>query len=313
MVQIIQRLCTTATICLDSFFNLLCFITRGGKSLYKIVKKQELGSTIIEFEVLAPKIAAKAESGQFIIVRLDESSERIPLTIADYNRDTGTVTMIFQPVGFSTNALKVLEEGDFILDVVGPLGEASEIENYGTVVCIGGGVGIAPVYPIARDLKAAGNRVISIIGARNEDLLFWKDKMAAISDELLIATDDGSAGIKGFVTDVLLDVMSKEEVSRVWAIGPMIMMKAVANTTRPSGVKTIVSLNPIMVDGTGMCGGCRVKIGDETKFACVDGPEFDGHLVDFDLSMTRAAVYKDIEKETNENHVCRIGGIGKCQ
>jgi ferredoxin--NADP+ reductase len=281
--------------------------------LYKIVKKQELGSTIIEFEVLAPKIAAKAESGQFIIVRLDESSERIPLTIADYNRDTGTVTMIFQPVGFSTNALKVLEEGDFILDVVGPLGEASEIENYGTVVCIGGGVGIAPVYPIARDLKAAGNRVISIIGARNEDLLFWKDKMAAISDELLIATDDGSAGIKGFVTDVLLDVMSKEEVSRVWAIGPMIMMKAVANTTRPSGVKTIVSLNPIMVDGTGMCGGCRVKIGDETKFACVDGPEFDGHLVDFDLSMTRAAVYKDIEKETNENHVCRIGGIGKCQ
>jgi len=313
MVQIIQRLGTTATICLDSFFNLLCFITRGGKSLYKIIKKQELGTTVIEFEVLAPKIAAKAKSGQFIIVRLDESSERIPLTIADYDREAGTITMIFQPVGFSTNALKTLEEGDAILDVVGPLGEASEIQNFGTVVCIGGGVGIAPVYPIARDLKAAGNRVISIIGARNEDLLFWRDKMGAISDELLIATDDGSAGIKGFVTDVLLDVMSKEEVSRVWAIGPMIMMKAVANTTRPSGVKTIVSLNPIMVDGTGMCGGCRVKIGNETKFACVDGPEFDGHLVDFDLSMTRAGVYKDIEKEATENHVCRIGGIGKCQ
>jgi len=278
--------------------------------LYKIVKKQELGTTVIEFEVLAPKIAAKAKSGQFIIVRLDESSERIPLTIADYDREAGTITMIFQPVGFSTNALKTLEEGDAILDVVGPLGEASEIQNFGTVVCIGGGVGIAPVYPIARDLKAAGNRVISIIGARNEDLLFWRDKMGAISDELLIATDDGSAGIKGFVTDVLLDVMSREEVSRVWAIGPMVMMKAVANTTRPSGVKTIVSLNPIMVDGTGMCGGCRVKVGNETKFACVDGPEFDGHLVDFDLSMTRAAVYKDIEKEENEKHVCRIGGIG---
>jgi ferredoxin--NADP+ reductase len=281
--------------------------------LYKIVRKENLGSSVVQFDVEAPKIAAKAKSGQFIIVRLDEQSERIPLTIADYDREAGTITMIFQAVGFSTNALKTLEVGDSILDVVGPLGTASEIENYGTVVCIGGGVGIAPVYPIARDLKEAGNKVISVIGARNEDLLFWKDKMAAISDELLIATDDGSAGIKGFVTDVLKSVMDRENVDRVWAIGPMVMMKAVANTTRPSGVKTIVSLNPIMVDGTGMCGGCRVQIGTETKFACVDGPEFDGHLVDFDLAMRRSSVYKTEELQAVEHdHQCRIGGIGKC-
>lgn len=273
-----------------------------------------LGSSVVEFEVEAPKIAAKAKSGQFIIVRIDENGERIPLTIADYNRETGTITMIFQAVGYSTNKLKELNEGDFILDVVGPLGMPSEIENLGTVVCIGGGVGIAPVYPIARDLKAAGNKVISIIGARNEDLLFWRDKMEAISDELLIATDDGSAGIKGFVTDVLKSVIEREEVSRVWAIGPMVMMKAVSNTTRPYEVSTVVSLNPIMVDGTGMCGGCRVQIGTETKFACVDGPEFDGHLVDFDLAMRRSGVYKAEEKESIEHdHKCRIGGIGKCQ
>ena len=282
--------------------------------MYKIIKKEMLGSSVVEFEVEAPKIAAKAKSGQFIIVRIDENGERIPLTIADYNRETGTITMIFQAVGFSTNALKDLNEGDYILDVVGPLGTPSEIENYGTVVCVGGGVGIAPVYPIARDLKEAGNRVISIIGARNEDLLFWKDKMAAISDELIIATDDGSAGIKGFVTDVLKSVIERETVNQVWAIGPMVMMKAVSNTTRPYDVKTMVSLNPIMVDGTGMCGGCRVQIGTETKFACVDGPEFDGHLVDFDLAMRRSGVYKAEEKQDLEHaHQCRIGGIGKCQ
>ena len=266
--------------------------------MFEILKNEVLGSNICLFEVKAPKIAAKAEAGQFVIIRLHEKAERIPLTIADYSRKEGTITIIFQVVGASTRELAEYKAGQRILDLVGPLGVPSEIEKYGTVVCIGGGVGIAPIYPIAKALKEAGNKVISIIGARCRDLLFWREKMAAVSDELLIATDDGSVGRKGFVTDVLKDLLEKEKIERVWAIGPMVMMKAVANTTRPFAVKTIVSLNPIMVDGTGMCGACRVAVGKETKFACVDGPEFDGHEVDFELAMKRLAIFKDEEQKS---------------
>jgi ferredoxin--NADP+ reductase len=274
--------------------------------LYKILHKESLGTNLHLLEVEAPRIARKAESGQFIILRLKEEAERIPLTIADYSREKGTLTIIFQEVGFSTRELAGCQAGDTILDLVGPLGVPSEIENYGTVVCVGGGVGIAPVYPITRDLKKAGNRVFSIIGARNSGLLFWREKMAEVSDQLFITTDDGSEGRKGFVSDVLKEILDKEKVQRVWAIGPMIMMKVVADTTRPYGVPTIVSLNPIMVDGTGMCGACRVAVGKETKFACVDGPEFDAHLVDFDLAMKRAAFFKD--KEQQALAMCKCGG-----
>ncbi|MBS7526200.1 sulfide/dihydroorotate dehydrogenase-like FAD/NAD-binding protein [Fusibacter paucivorans] len=281
--------------------------------MYKITEKKNLGNQIIQIDVHAPSIASKALAGQFIIVRQDEFAERIPLTIADYNREKGTITLVFQAVGFSTQALMTLSEGNTILDVVGPLGMPTEIEQYGTVVCIGGGVGIAPVYPIAKALKAAGNRVIAIIGARNEELLFLEKEMASVSDVCYIATDDGSVGVKGFVTDLLQEVIQKESIDHLWAIGPMVMMKAVSETTRPFNIKTTVSLNPIMVDGTGMCGGCRVQIGTDTKFACVDGPEFDGHLVDFDLAMRRAAVYKEDEKKAVEQHECKCGGAGLCQ
>ncbi|NLW25173.1 MAG: sulfide/dihydroorotate dehydrogenase-like FAD/NAD-binding protein [Clostridia bacterium] len=278
----------------------------------KIIKQEKLAENLFLLEVEAPQLARKAKAGQFVIVRISEKGERIPLTIADYDLNAGTITLIFQVVGLTTKKMSLLKTGDYLLDLVGPLGEPSEIENYGTVACIGGGVGIAPIYPIARALKKAGNKVISIIGARNKDLLFWKDKMAEVSDELLIATDDGSEGHKGFVTDVLKEVMTKNSLERVWAIGPMIMMKNVAEVTRPEKIKTIVSLNPIMVDGTGMCGACRVSVGEETKFACVDGPEFDGHQVDFNLAMRRAAFYKDKEKLALEHYNCQCGG-GSCK
>lgn len=275
--------------------------------MYKILNKEILGNDLYIFEVEADRIAKKAEPGQFIIVRLNETGERIPLTIADFDREKGTLTIIFQAVGSTTKKLAACETGNAILDLVGPLGTASEIENYGTIVCVGGGVGIAPVYPIARALKEAGNKVISIIGARNKDLLFWKEKMEAVSDSLLIATDDGSEGRKGFVTDLLKEAMEKETINHIWAIGPMIMMKAVSAVTKPHEIKTIVSLNPIMVDGTGMCGACRVGVGTETKFACVDGPEFDGHQVDWDLAMKRSQLFKNEEKRSIE-HNCG----GKC-
>jgi ferredoxin--NADP+ reductase len=280
--------------------------------MYKIMKKEALGENIVLFEILAPQLAKKAQAGQFVIVRIAEKGERIPLTIADYNREEGTITIIFQEVGRTTKDMSLLHEGDNILDLVGPLGEPTQIANYGTVVCIGGGVGIAPVYPIARELKAAGNKVISIIGARCENLLFWPEKMAEVSDELLIATDDGSVGEKGFVTDIFKKVMKRENIEQVWAIGPMVMMKAVAELTRPEKIKTIVSLNPIMVDGTGMCGCCRVQVGEETKFACVDGPEFDAHLVDFDLASRRLAYYKEEEKRALEQKTCNNGGGCRC-
>ena len=277
--------------------------------MYRIVKKRLLGPAIVLLEVEAPAVAAKVEPGQFVIVRLDESSERIPLTVMDFDRERGTITIVIQNVGYSSALINEMEEGSSFEDFVGPLGVASEIENHGTVVCIGGGLGIAPVYPIARALKAAGNKVISVLGSRSADLLILEEEMRAVSDEVVIATNDGSMGIQGFVTDGLAHVLEQgNDVKVIWAIGPMIMMKAVVDYTRPLGLKTIVSMNPIMVDGTGMCGACRVSVGDETKFACVEGPEFDGHLVDFDLAMKRLAFYKDEENRAKARLECDCEG-----
>lgn len=281
--------------------------------MYRIVKKKELAKNIKLIEVEAPMVAAKAAAGQFVILRIDEPGERIPLTIADFNREQGTITMIFQEVGYTTRKLGELKEGDFLADFVGPLGQPSEIEKYGRVVCVGGGVGVAPVYPIARALKEAGNEVISIIGARSRELLILEEEMRAVSDELLISTDDGSYGHKGFVTDLLAEVLRRNgRVDRVWGIGPVVMMRAVAETTRPFGVPTIVSMNPIMVDGTGMCGACRVSVGGETKFACVDGPEFDAHLVDWDLALRRLNMYREEEAKALAYHSGE-GGSCRCQ
>ena len=263
----------------------------------KILKKTNLAPQVYEFIVDAPLVAHKCQPGQFVIIRTEEESERIPLTIADFDREQGTITMIVQAVGNTTKHLcETFNENDDILDVVGPLGMPSHIENFGTVVCVGGGIGVAPVYPIARALKEVGNKVISIIGARNKDLIIFEDKMAAISDELIITTDDGSAGQKGFVTDPLKKMLESGNMpGMVLAIGPVIMMKNVAETTRPYKVPTVASLNTIMVDGTGMCGGCRVRVGEDNKFACVDGPEFDAHLVDFANLVQRQQMYKGQE------------------
>jgi len=264
----------------------------------RIMKKEELAPGIKLFEVENPYIAEKALPGQFIVVIAHEKGERIPLTIVDTDKEKGTFTMIFQEVGKTTKYLGTcLNEGDEIPHVIGPLGRPSEIENFGTVIGVGGGVGIAPLYPIIRALKEKGNTIISIIGARTKELLILEDWVRKVSDEVYITTDDGSYGRKGFVSDVLKELLeSGRKIDRVIAIGPTIMMKVCADVTRPFGVKTIVSLNPIMVDGTGMCGACRVEVGGETKFACVDGPEFDGHEVNFDLLLKRLAAYKEQEK-----------------
>jgi ferredoxin--NADP+ reductase len=240
-------------------------------------------------------IAKSAKPGQFVVVRIDENGERIPLTIAD--SDSSTITLVFQEVGASTCRLGKLNVGDSIENIAGPLGVPSEIENFGTVVCVAGGVGIAPMYPIAKALKAHGNKIITIIGARNKSLLFWEEKMRQISDELIVMTDDGSHGRKGVVTLPLKELLDRGGVGRVIAIGPPIMMKFASATTLPYKVKTIVSLNPIMVDGTGMCGACRCAVGGKTKFACVDGPDFDGHQVDYDLLMSRLKMYQEKEKQ----------------
>lgn len=264
-----------------------------------ILEKKQVGPQVTEYVLAAPAIAKKAKAGQFVIILVSEKGERIPLTIADNDPEKGTVTIVVQEVGRTTAHLNELGVGDNVEGLVGPLGKESEIEKVGTVVCIGGGVGIACIYPIARDLKRAGNKVISIIGARTKSLLIWEDRMADVSDEIYVTTDDGSHGHKGFVTDELKRLIDEGvEINLVYAVGPAIMMKAVANTTREAGTKTIVSLNSVMVDGTGMCGGCRVQIGDETKFVCVDGPEFDAHLVDFDELMKRQSTYKNHEKES---------------
>jgi len=265
--------------------------------LYKILLREDLVPGIHLFKVAAPAVAQKARAGQFVVVRIDEKGERIPLTIADWDKNEGTVTIVFMEVGATTARLALLKEGDAIADFVGPLGVPAEIENYGTVVCVAGGVGTAVVAPIARALKNAGNRIFTILGTRSKDLLFWEDVLKGVSDQMIVTTDDGSYGRKGVVTGPLKELLeSGEKIDRVVAIGPVVMMKFCSLTTAPSGVRTIVSLNPIMVDGTGMCGCCRVSVGGETKFACVDGPDFDGHKVDWDLLAARQRIYIDEEK-----------------
>ncbi|MCD6572381.1 MAG: sulfide/dihydroorotate dehydrogenase-like FAD/NAD-binding protein [Thermoplasmata archaeon] len=256
--------------------------------MYKIVKKRKLYENIKEIKVEAPLVAREAKPGQFVIVKIDEKGERIPLTIADFDRKKGTVRIIFLEIGKTTKQLGMLNEGDTLATFSGPLGKPSAIKKYGTVVCIGGGVGIASLYPIVRALKEKGNKVISILGARTKDLLILENEIKEYCDEFYITTDDGSKGKKGLVTDALQELIDKQiKIDLVMAVGPVIMMKAVSELTKPYGIKTLVSLNPIMVDGTGMCGSCRVTVGGETKFACVDGPEFDGHKVDFDNLLIR--------------------------
>jgi len=265
--------------------------------LNEIVEKKELAPRIKEIKVYNPRIAAKARAGQFVIVKVGEEGERIPLTIADWDREKGLITIVFQEVGVSTYKLGRLGVGDVITDVVGPLGNPSEIEKFGTVICVGGGVGIAAIYPMAKELKKAGNRVISIIGARNKDLLIYEEEMRRVSDELRITTDDGSKGRKGFVSDELRDLLNSGlKVDRVIAVGPAIMMKTCADVTRPFNVKTIVSLNSLMLCGMGMCGACRVEVGGKTRFVCVDGPDFDAHQVNFDVLIKRLNAYKAEEQ-----------------
>lgn len=266
--------------------------------MYRILAREDLAPNIHLFKVEAPLVAKKAQPGQFVVVRSDEKGERIPLTIADWDKKEGNVTIVFMEVGTTTKKLALLNAGDNILDFVGPLGRPTEIEKFGTVVCVAGGVGAAPMFPIARALKAQENEIISILGARNKELLFWEERLHSVSDELIVTTDDGSYKRKGLVTEPLKELLQETKVDRVIAIGPTVMMKFCSLTTKPFGVKTMVSLNPIMVDGTGMCGCCRVSVGGETKFACVDGPDFDGHEVDWNLLMHRLRTYLDEEKES---------------
>ena len=270
-------------------------------NLFKIVEKTALNPTVTRMSVEAPLIARKAEPGQFIILRASEDGERIPLTIADYDREKGTVTIIFQVVGGSTMELNALNAGDCIPDFVGPLGKASELENIKKVAVVGGGVGCAIAYPVAKKLHALGAEVHSIVGFRNQDLVILKDEFEAVSDKYVLMTDDGSAGEKGLVTAALEKLIEEgNQYDEVIAIGPLVMMKFVCAVTKKYGIKTTVSMNPVMVDGTGMCGGCRLTVGGETKFACVDGPDFDGHQVDFDEAMRRGAMYKEFELHARE-------------
>jgi NAD(P)H-flavin reductase len=269
--------------------------------MFRIVSGDTLAAKIHLFKIEAPAIARKAQPGQFIVVRVDETGERIPLTIADWDEKEGSVSMVFMEVGATTFRLAQLKAGESIADFVGPLGVPSDIDKFGTVICVAGGVGVAVITPIAKALKMKGNNIISILGARSKDLLFWEDKLRDASHQLIVTTDDGTYGRKGVVTEPLKELLeSGEKIARVIAIGPTIMMKFCAKTTQPFGVKTIVSLNPIMVDGTGMCGCCRVSVGGATKFACVDGPDFDGHQVDWDLLAARQRIYLDEEKRSFE-------------
>ena len=266
--------------------------------MFKIVKREEMSEgNVILNEIEAPKIARKAKPGQFVILKANEEGERIPLTMAETNAEKGTITIIYMVVGKSTALFKTLEVGDGYQDVIGPLGKQTHVEKVGTVVCVGGGTGIAVLHPITRAMKEAGNHVISIIGARSKDLLIMEDHMKAASHDLRVCTDDGSYGHHGFVTEVLKQILESEKVDQVVAIGPVPMMKFVSLITKEFNVPTLVSLNPIMVDGTGMCGGCRVSVGGQTKFACVDGPEFDGHQVDYDELMLRLQAYCEDEQE----------------
>ena len=271
--------------------------------MFKIVKKERLNPTVTKMVIEAPFVAKKAEPGQFIIFRAFEDSERIPLTIADFDRDAGTVTIIYQIVGAGTMELDTVREGEYVQDLVGPLGKASETEGLQKVAVVGGGVGCAIAYPLAKKLHGQGAEVHSVVGFRSRDLVILEEEFCAVSDQLCMMTDDGSCGEKGLVTAALERLIQEgNEYDEVIAIGPLVMMKFVCAVTKKYGVKTIVSMNPIMIDGTGMCGGCRLTVGGETKFACVDGPDFDGHLVDFDEAMKRSTMYRDFEQHAREAH-----------
>lgn len=278
--------------------------------MFKIVKKKVLNPTVSQIVVEAPYIAKKAEPGQFIILRIDEQGERIPFTIADFDREAGTVTVIFQIVGMTTERLSELNEGDYLLDFVGPLGVASHFDGVKSAAVIGGGLGTAIAYPQAKKLNAMGVRVDMINGFRNSDLVIIEDECKAACTNLYTMTDDGSNGNKGFVTAKLEELIKNgEKYDVVIAIGPLVMMRAVCELTKKYGIKTIVSMNPVMIDGTGMCGGCRITVGGETKFACVDGPDFDGHLVDFDQAIRRSKMFAKSERESREAHRCRLEGM----
>jgi len=280
--------------------------------VYPILAKEALSPVTTLCVVEAPEVARKAKAGQFVILRVTEKGERIPLTIADYDRDAGTITIVAQEVGKTTRLLGALNAGDSLASVTGPLGRPAEIEEFGTVVVVGGGLGIAPVYPKCRSLQEAGNYVIGIIGARTRELIFWEERMRSVTDELIVCTDDGSYGRKGVVTVPLKELLdSGRQVDRVWAVGPAIMMKFVCLTTQPYGVKTLVSVNSIMVDGTGMCGSCRVSVAGRTRFACVDGPEFDGHEVDWDLLLKRQRIFLDLEKQSVEAYEQELASAEK--
>ena len=276
--------------------------------MFKIIKREEMAEgTVILNEIEAPLIAKKAKPGQFVILKANETGERIPLTMAESDPEKGTITIIYMVVGKSTALFRDLKVGDGFQDVIGPLGKATHLEKVGKVICVGGGTGVAVLHPITRALKEVGNDVTCIIGARTKDLLILEEQMKAASNDLRICTDDGSYGHHGFVTQVMQEVLDQGGVKQVVAIGPVPMMKAVSNITKNYDVKLLVSLNPIMIDGTGMCGGCRVTVGGKTKFACVDGPEFDGHKVNFDELMMRLGAYLDVEKESHD-HYCRVRG-----
>jgi ferredoxin--NADP+ reductase len=269
--------------------------------MYEILIKKDLTPVTKLFEIRAPPVAHKAQAGQFVIIRIHQKGERIPLTIADCDRERGTITLVVQEVGKTTMEMGTMQVGDQLASVTGPLGLPTQIERYGTVLCVAGGFAIAPVYPIARALKEAGNTVLSIVGVRNKGLLFWEDRMRLVSDDLIVCTDDGSYGREGVVTLPMQEMLDAGwPLDHVWAIGPAIMMKFCALTTRPFGVPTTVNLNSIMVDGTGMCGACRVEVGSQTRFACVDGPEFDGHQVNWDLLIARQRIYLEEESRALE-------------
>ncbi len=278
--------------------------------MFRVIRKAILNPTVVLLDIEAPYIAKKAQPGQFIILRISENGERIPLTIADYDRERGSVTIIFQLVGKTTHQLAEMKEGDELLDFVGPLGVASHLEGYKKVAVIGGGLGTAIAYPQAKKLHSLGAEVHAITGFRNKDLIILEEEMKNASDRLMVATDDGSNGNKGFVTNVLKQLIDEgNKYDLVIAIGPLVMMRAVSNLTKEYGIKTLVSMNPVMIDGTGMCGGCRLTVGGKTKFACVDGPDFDGHEVDFDEAMRRQNMYKKQEGASSELHTCKLGGV----
>lgn len=271
----------------------------------KIISKHYFSQNVVQLEIEAPRIAKARKAGHFVMVRVDEKGERFPLTIAGANKDKGTITLVVQTVGVSSLKLAALEPGDMVLDLVGPLGQATEIKNYGTVLACGGGVGVAPLLPIVEALKAAGNKVISIIAARTKDLIILEDQVRQHSDEVIVMSDDGSYGKKGLITDGIEEVVAREKIDQAFLIGPGIMMKYAALTTKKYAIPSIASLNTIMVDGTGMCGACRVSVGGKTKFVCVDGPEFDAHQVDFDEMLSRMTGYRDEEKKANEDYTCQ--------